>query len=133
MKLTVQLVGRFREFDAAPEITLDLPGIATVADFRAAFDAWAGAHWPGYAPGLLKASAIATASTLLRADSPLPADGRLAGLASACDTGRSTFSGRLPQPASTAASSSSSGSHASQRGVACGRANGAGWNMAAAR
>ena len=41
--------------------------------------------------------------------------------------------GRLPQPASTAASSSSSGSHASQRGVACGRANGAGWNMAAAR
>ena len=57
--------------------------------------------------------------------------GVLAGLASACDTGRSTFSGRLPQPASTTASSSN-GSHASQRGVVCGRANGAGWNMAAA-
>ena len=46
----MQLFGRFREFHAAPEITLDLPGIATVAEFRAAFDAWAGAHWPGYAP-----------------------------------------------------------------------------------
>ena len=78
MKLTVQLFGRFREFNASPEIALDLPGVSTVAEFRAAFDAWAGAHWPGYAPALLKASAIATESTLLRADSPLPADGRLA-------------------------------------------------------
>ena len=78
MKITLQLFGRFRDFSAAPEIALDLPGVSTVAEFRAAFDAWAGAHWPGYAPGLLKASAIATESTLLRADSPLPADGRLA-------------------------------------------------------
>ena len=78
MKITLQLIGRFREFSAAPEIALDLPGVSTVAEFRAAFDAWAGAHWPGYAPALLKASAIATESTLLRADSPLPADGRLA-------------------------------------------------------
>ena len=78
MKITLQLFGRFREFSAAPEIALDLPGVSTVAEFRAAFDAWAGAHWPGYAPALLKASAIATESTLLRADSPLPADGRLA-------------------------------------------------------
>ena len=78
MKITLQLFGRFREFSAAPEIALDLPGVSTVAEFRAAFDAWAGAHWPGYAPAPLKASAIATESTLLRADSPLPADGRLA-------------------------------------------------------
>jgi molybdopterin synthase sulfur carrier subunit len=78
MNLTVQLFGRFREFSAAPEIALELPGVSTVAEFRAAFDTWACAHWPGYAPGLLKASAIATESTLLRADSPLPADGRLA-------------------------------------------------------
>ena len=78
MKITLQLFGRFREFSAAPEIALDLPGVSTVAEFRAAFDAWAGAHWPGYAPGLLKASAIATESILLRTDSPLPADGRLA-------------------------------------------------------
>ena len=78
MNLTVQLFGRFREFHAAPEIILDLPGIATVAEFRAAFDAWAGAHWPGYAPGLLKASAIATESTLLHAGRALATDGRLA-------------------------------------------------------
>ena len=78
MKITLQLFGRFREFSAAPEIALDLPGVSTVAEFRAAFDAWAGAPWPGYPPALLKASAIATESTLLRADSPLPADGRLA-------------------------------------------------------
>ncbi|QIL20324.1 MoaD/ThiS family protein [Thermomonas sp. HDW16] len=78
MKITLQLFGRFREFSAAPELDLDLPGIATVADFRAAFDAWAQAHWPAYAPALLKASAIATESALLRADSTLPSDGRLA-------------------------------------------------------
>lgn len=78
MTITVQLFGRFREFSAAHEITLELPGIATVADFRAAFDAWAGAHWPGYTPALLRASAVATDTTLLRTDSPLPADGRLA-------------------------------------------------------
>ena len=43
MKITLQLFGRFREFSAAPEIALDLPGVSTVAEFRAAFDAWAGA------------------------------------------------------------------------------------------
>lgn len=78
MKITLQLFGRFREFSPTHEIALELPGIATVADFRVAFDAWARAHWPGYVPGLLQASAIATDSTLLHAGSPLPADGRLA-------------------------------------------------------
>lgn len=78
MRLTVQLFGRFREFSATPEIVLELPGAVTVADFRAGFDAWARAHWPGYIPDLLKASAVATETTLLRADSRLPADGRLA-------------------------------------------------------
>jgi len=78
MKLTVQLFGRFRDFNAAPELSVDLPGVASVADFRHAFGVWAQAHWPPEAPALLQASAIATDSTLLRADSPLPADGRLA-------------------------------------------------------
>jgi molybdopterin synthase sulfur carrier subunit len=78
MLITLQLFGRFREFAATPEITLDFPGIATVGEFRAAFDAWAQANWPAYRPGLLKASAIATESTLLHAGSPLPADGRIA-------------------------------------------------------
>ena len=78
MKITVQLFGRFRDFSSEPEIALDLPGVATVAQFRTAFDAWARTHWPGYAPGLLHTSAVATESTLLRADGLLPADGRLA-------------------------------------------------------
>lgn len=76
--ITLQLFGRFREFSDDQEIKLDLPDVATVAEFRDAFDAWALAHWPGYAPGLLKSSAIASESTLLHARSPLPADGRIA-------------------------------------------------------
>ena len=78
MIITLQLFGRFRDFSDHPEIQLDFPGIATVAEFRDAFDAWALTHWPGYAPGLLKSSAIASESTLLNARSPLPADGRIA-------------------------------------------------------
>ncbi len=78
MKISLHLFGRVRDFGAAPELALEFPGIVTGADFRAAFDAWARAHWPGYPPGLLQASAVATESSLLRADSALPADGRLA-------------------------------------------------------
>lgn len=78
MTITLQLFGRFREFSPTPEIELDFPGIATVGEFRSALDAWALAHWPRDAPGLLKASAIATESALLHASSPLPADGRIA-------------------------------------------------------
>jgi len=78
MLITLQLFGRFREFSASPQIEFDFPDVANVGEFRAAFDAWAQEHWPGYSPGLLKASAIATESTLLHAGSPLPADGRIA-------------------------------------------------------
>jgi sulfur-carrier protein len=78
MIITLQLFGRFREFSDRHEIQLELPDIATVAEFRDAFDAWALAHWPGYAPGLLKSSAVASESMLLHARSPLPADGRIA-------------------------------------------------------
>ncbi|MBA3487170.1 MAG: MoaD/ThiS family protein [Lysobacter sp.] len=78
MTITLQLFGRFRDFSAEPEISLDLPGIRTAAEFRAAFDAWALAHWPGYSSGLLKACAIATDTSLLHAASPLPENGRIA-------------------------------------------------------
>lgn len=77
MKITLQLFGRFREFSANPEIVLDFPGISTVAEFRKELDTWARANWTGYTSNLLKVSAIATESTLLRADNPLPGDGRL--------------------------------------------------------
>lgn len=78
MMITLQLFGRFREFSPKPEIALEFPGIATVGEFRVAFDAWAQANWPGYRPALLETAAIATDSTFLRANSPLPADGRIA-------------------------------------------------------
>jgi len=78
MMITLQLFGRFREFSPTPEVALDFPGIATVGEFREAFDAWAKANWPGYPPALLQSAAIATDSSLLRANSPLPVDGRLA-------------------------------------------------------
>lgn len=78
MIITLQLFGRFREFSPSAEIQFDFPGVSTVAEFRAAFDVWALAHWPGYASGLLKASAIATESALLQPGSPLPTDGRIA-------------------------------------------------------
>lgn len=78
MTITLQLFGRFRDFSASPEIRLDLPDIRTVAEFRTAFDAWALANWPGYSPGLLKSSAIATDSDLLNSNSLLPEHGRIA-------------------------------------------------------
>jgi sulfur-carrier protein len=78
MMMTVQLFGRFRDFHSDPELVVELPEVHTGADFRAAFDAWALAHWPSYNSGLLKACAIATESTLLHANSTLPADGRVA-------------------------------------------------------
>ena len=46
MMITLQLFGRFREFSPNPEIALEFPGIATVGEFRVAFDAWARANWP---------------------------------------------------------------------------------------
>ena len=78
MNITLQLFGRFREFADGPELRLELPGVTTAAEFRAAFEAWARAHWPDAAIALLQASAIATDTTLLHPRTPLPADGRLA-------------------------------------------------------
>lgn len=78
MLITLQLFGRFREFSSDSEIAIELPEVATVGEFRAAFDIWAQANWPGYRPALLQSAAIATDTSLLRSNSPLPADGRIA-------------------------------------------------------
>lgn len=78
MRVSIRLFGVLRQFQAAEVLDLDCPGAATVADVRQAFDAHARAHWPGYAAGLLRASALATEDALLHATSPIPADGRLA-------------------------------------------------------
>lgn len=83
MRVSIQLFGAFRQFQARDVLELDLSDIdgvsaPTVADVRRAFDAHALAHWPGYHSGLLRSSALATEDALLRANSPIPVDGRLA-------------------------------------------------------
>jgi sulfur-carrier protein len=78
MTLTLNLFGAFREFERSGRIELELPDTATVADLRQAFDAHARAHWSGYQPALLKVSAFASESTVLRDNETLPAGGELA-------------------------------------------------------
>ena len=81
MRVSIRLFGAFRRFQERDVLDLELPDApdgATVADVRRAFDAFACAHWPGYEAGLLRSSALATEDALLRANSPIPADGRLA-------------------------------------------------------
>lgn len=70
--------GAFRQFQEHDTLDLNCPGAATVADVRSAMDAYARAHWLGYAAGLLQTSAFASEAELLRSTSPIPDDGRLA-------------------------------------------------------
>lgn len=72
MKVVLGLFGAFREYDPAASVELEVPDGARVADLRAALDRHARAHWPAYRPGLLKASAFASESTLLRDAEALP-------------------------------------------------------------
>lgn len=78
MIVSIQLFGAFRQFHHGEELQLACPGVTTVADVRAALDAYGVAHWPGYRPGLLRTSAFASPTTLLRDGHPVPDDGRLA-------------------------------------------------------
>jgi molybdopterin synthase sulfur carrier subunit len=78
MNITLQLFGRFRDFADTPEVQLDFPGIATVDEFRQAFDVWASTHWAGYSPSLLRASALASETSILQGRQALPEDGRMA-------------------------------------------------------
>lgn len=73
MKVRLNLFGAFRSHDPAATLELDVPEDARVADLREALDAHARAHWPGYRPELLKASAFASETTVLRDAEPLPA------------------------------------------------------------
>jgi molybdopterin synthase sulfur carrier subunit len=83
MRISIRLFGAFRQFQDSDLLELEMPDAqrpdaATVADVRLALDAYALAHWRGYDVGLLRSSAFATEETVLRANSPIPADGRLA-------------------------------------------------------
>lgn len=78
MKLRIQLFGPFRQFQAEPTLELDCPAATTLADVRVALDAYAHSNWPEYRTSLLRSSAFATASAVLRDDDALPDDGQLA-------------------------------------------------------
>lgn len=72
MKVTLKLFGAFRSHDPGATVQLELPEGARVADLRAALDAHARAHWPGYRPELLRASAFASETAVLRDAEALP-------------------------------------------------------------
>ena len=77
MNVSIQLYGAFRQFQQAGQLRLACPGARSIADVRAAFDAHAGANWSGYHPTLLRTSAFASATCVLRDSDPVPGDGQL--------------------------------------------------------
>jgi sulfur-carrier protein len=78
MTITLNLYGAFRDHAADGRVELALADGACVADLRAALEAHARAHWTGFNPALLRVSAFASDSEVLRDADPLPADGRVA-------------------------------------------------------
>ena len=78
MKLQVQLFGPFREFQPQPLLQLEVADGATVAAAREALAAHAAEHWPACPQGLLRSTAFASETALLRDGDALPADGRIA-------------------------------------------------------
>ena len=72
MKVEVSLFGAFRSHDPGARVVLDVPEGARVADLREALDRHARAHWPAYRPELLKASAFASETTVLRDAEAVP-------------------------------------------------------------
>ena len=72
MKVEVKLFGAFRAHDPGATLELELPDEARVADLREALDRHAREHWPAYRPELLKASAFASETTVLRDAEPVP-------------------------------------------------------------
>ncbi|MGY1529436.1 MoaD/ThiS family protein [Luteimonas sp. A649] len=72
MKVELSLFGAFRSHDSAAQVVLEVPEGARVADLREALDRYAREHWPAYRPELLKASAFASETTVLRDAETLP-------------------------------------------------------------
>ncbi|MBN8211543.1 MAG: hypothetical protein J0M09_01325 [Xanthomonadales bacterium] len=84
MRISIQLYGAFRQFQEEGKLDLDCPGATTIGDVRAAMDVYGLSHWRGYTSGLMRTSAFATETELLRASSPIPTDGRLAIIPPVC-------------------------------------------------
>ncbi len=73
MDVEVKLFGAFRDCQAEPQLRLALAEGATVAELRAAFDAFGRAHWPAFNPALLARSAFASDARVLRDHELVPA------------------------------------------------------------
>lgn len=78
MKIDLKLFAAFQDLEPAGRIELELPDGALVADLRVAVDTYGRQHWPKFRPGLLKASAFASETTLVRDRDAIPADGKMA-------------------------------------------------------
>ena len=78
MKIDLKLFAAFQDLEPAGRIDLELPDGALVADLRLAIDNYGRQHWPKYRPGLLKSSAFASETTILRDREAIPSDGRMA-------------------------------------------------------
>lgn len=78
MKVQVSLFGAFRSFDPGAQVVIDVPDGARVAELRQALEHYGCTHWQGFNPALLRRSAFASETTVLREADALPADGRMA-------------------------------------------------------
>jgi len=78
MKVQLSLFGGFRDYQSSGVVELEVMDGACVADVRAALAAHAESQWAGFRPGLLKSSAFASDTAVLREADPVPADGRMA-------------------------------------------------------
>lgn len=78
MKIDLKLFAAFQDLEPTGRIDLELPDGALVADLRVAVESYGRQHWPNFRPGLLKASAFASETSLLRDRDAIPADGRTA-------------------------------------------------------
>jgi len=72
VKVELSLFGAFRSHDPTAKLVLEVPADARVSDLREALDRHAREHWPAYRPELLKTSAFASETTVLRDAEPLP-------------------------------------------------------------
>lgn len=66
MKVELSLFGAFKAHDPGARIELEVPEGARVADLREALDRHAREHWPSYRPELLKVSAFASETAVMR-------------------------------------------------------------------
>lgn len=78
MNIELSLFGAFRQYEPTARLCLEVADGATVADVRQGVERYAREHWPGFPPGLLRASAFASEQCVLRDAEPVPADGRMA-------------------------------------------------------